>query len=147
MVTYDSFVGHKVHKLDSKNRLSIPSYMRAELGNSFCITHGNTDDRLVIRTPENWKLFMEQLQTLPSSVREMADIRFIAFAEWLSLDPNGRILLADKLKDVIGVKANDEVVVFGVSDRIEIWNKSAFEASVKESDKIDWTSVFDSHGM
>ena len=147
MVSYESFIGHKVHKLDAKNRVSIPANMRADLGGEFYITLGNDNNCLAIRTVENWKAFMEKIQTLPASVRKQAHFRFVANAERLSLDPNGRIILSEYLRNKINVESKQEIVVFGADDRVELWNKDVFYAQLEEGNSVEWADVFDEYGI
>ena len=121
--------------------------MRSDLGAEFYITLGNDNNSLAIRTVENWKQFMEQIQSLPTSVRKSAHFRFVANAERLSLDPNGRIILSEYLRNIINVESKEEIVVFGADDRIELWNKDVFYAQLDEGNSVDWASVFDQYGI
>lgn len=146
MPNYRSFTGHKVHKLDSKNRVSIPANMRSDLGNEFYITLG-TDNCLAIRTLEAWDEFMAKLQTLPETQRKAAGFHFVANAENLSLDPNGRIRISDYLRKKVGIDSENEIVIYGASDRIEIWNKDLFYSRLDECGEVDWGSVFDNFGI
>ena len=147
MPSYESFIGHKVHKLDAKNRVSIPASMRADLGSEFYITLGEDNNCLAIRTVEGWKEYMAKIQTLPSSVRKQARFRFVANAERLSLDPNGRIILSEYLRNKINVEAKQEVVIYGTDDRIELWNKDVFYAQLDEGDDVQWSDVFDEYDL
>lgn len=141
------FVDHYVHKLDSKNRVSIPAEMRNDLGKEFYITLGDEKNSLSILTEEGWDDFMQRLKKLPSSLREKAKLHYTAFAKKTSLDPNGRIILSEKFRNRINTEAGGEVVVYGSDERIEIWNKEAFYAKVEDSDNVNWAEEFDKYDI
>ena len=66
----------------------------------------------------------EKIKTLPSMTgrraRALARLLF-SWATECSMDKQGRILLPQNLRQHAGIKR--EVVIIGVSDRIEIWSK------------------------
>jgi MraZ protein len=62
----------------------------------------------------------------------MAMRRFVADAEIIELDSNGRILLNKRKKDHAGIK--QEVRFLAVDDRIEIWDKAICDEMLKAED-------------
>lgn len=140
-----SFTGHKVFKIDAKSRLSIPANMRPDLGNEFYVTLG-TDSCLRIYTMEGWDEFMETIHNFPESIKKKAEFRFVANAEMISLDANGRIILSDNLKNKGLLAGEKEVVVYGARDRIELWNKELFFERLDECEAVDWNEAFDTYG-
>lgn len=140
-----SFTGHRVHKIDAKNRLSIPAYMRHDLGEEFYITLG-TDSCLRIYTLEGWDEFMQTIHKFPESIKKKAEFRFVANAEITSLDPNGRVALSDNLRRKGFLVDEKEAVVYGSRDRIEIWNKAMFDERLDECETVDWNDAFDTYG-
>lgn len=145
MPTVRSFSGHKVHKIDAKNRLSIPADMRHDLGEEFYITLG-IDSCLCIYTFEGWDEFMETINNFPESLRKKAQFKFVANAEMTSLDPNGRVALSENLRKKGFLLDEKEAVVYGASDRIEIWKKSFFDERMDEGEEVDWSAAFDTYG-
>ena len=55
------FVGHKPCKIDAKGRISIPSSMRAPLGQSFIASRG-FGNCLALYPMEEWNKFMNKIQ-------------------------------------------------------------------------------------
>ena len=143
MISYESFIGTRIHKLDAKSRLSIPAEMRTDLGNKFYITYGFDKNCLAVRPVESWNAFMEEINKLPKSVREMAHEQFNGHAEILSLDANGRFVLSEQLRSRIQAEPKSEVMILGSSDRIEIWNAPAKKAREAAADSVDWTTAWD----
>ena len=121
------FIGEYKHTLDSKKRLSLPSKFRKEMGKQVVVTRG-LDACLFLFPERAWRGIAQKLQALPfgeASARGMA--RFLlAGAVETDIDSAGRILVPDFLKSFAGLRT--QVIVAGVSDRVEIWDESKWSA-------------------
>jgi len=115
------FIGEYQHSLDSKNRITMPSKFREELGESFVMTKG-MDDCLFIYSMNEWKIVEDKLKSLPMTSKDArAFVRFFfAGASECEIDKQGRVLIPTNLKDY--AKIEKDTVVIGVSTRIEIWS-------------------------
>lgn len=115
------FIGEYQHSLDSKNRITMPSKFREELGDSFVMTKG-MDDCLFIYSINEWKIVENKLKSLPMTSKDArAFIRFFfAGASECEIDKQGRVLIPTNLKEY--AKIEKDTVVIGVSTRIEIWS-------------------------
>ncbi len=118
-------IGEYIHTIDEKNRISMPSKFRKELGKKIIITPG-LDSCLFIFTLEEWKKVSKRLSDsetdlsfLKADKRSFNRYMFGRAAE-VEIDRIGRILIPDFLKDRIGLK--DKAAIIGVEDRVEIWN-------------------------
>ena len=114
-------IGEYLHTIDQKNRLSVPSKFRKELGKRVVVARG-LDTCLFLYPLEEWKILADRLAKLPwgkadtrSFVRTM-----IAGATDIELDALGRILLPDYLKVYGALK--ETAMVVGLYNRVEIWN-------------------------
>ena len=120
------FYGEYEHALDKKGRIIIPSKFR-EIAKShyverFFITRG-LDKCLFMFAEEEWKnqeLKFKNLSFTKKESRSFNRLFFSGTAE-IELDGQGRILVPKYLKDYAGVKK--DVVIIGVSNRIEIWSR------------------------
>lgn len=121
-----SFMGTYQNNVDPKGRVSIPVKFREALGERFFITKG-FDRCIDIHTAPGWESLTEKLQKLSVTKRDMRDfVRFIfGNAAEVELDKQGRILLPSLLRETVGIEK--EVVVMGVGNKIEIWDKAAWE--------------------
>ena len=128
-------IGEYLHTIDNKNRLSVPSKFRKELGGTVVVTRG-LDKCLFLYTVGEWKVLADKLAKLPlgksatrSFVRTM-----IAGATDLEIDSLGRILLPDYLKVYSGL--SEAAVIIGLYNRVEIWNPeiwNKYSLGAKES--------------
>lgn len=125
------FLGEFTHKLDSKNRIMMPSEFRDSLTNNFYITKG-PENSLVIYTEEE---FVKQSQRLDEKINENKKNRaikrlFFSSTVKTSLDKQGRVLLNKNLRDYSGIV--DEAMIIGNNTTIELWDKDRWQAYIDE---------------
>ena len=125
------FLGEFTHKVDSKNRIMMPSEFRENLIGDFYITKG-PENSLIIYTEEE---FVKQSQKLDEKINESKKNRaikrlFFSSTVKMSLDKQGRILLNKNLKDYSGIK--DEAMIIGNNTTIELWDRGRWQAYIDE---------------
>ncbi len=126
-------MGEYQHSLDSKGRLIIPAKFRENIGEGAVITRG-LDNCLFLFPIAEWKILEEKLKALPLT---KADARqfvrfFFSGASECEFDKQGRITLPQNLRTYGEI--DKDVVVIGVSNRIEIWSKERWEKYVLEAE-------------
>jgi len=127
------FMGEYQHSLDEKGRLIVPSKFREPLGGRCVVTRG-LDKCLFLYPEPEWRAMEEKLRQLPLTQRDArAFVRFFfSGATDLELDKQGRIMIPASLREYAALEK--DVVVIGVSTRVEIWAKSVWEAYVDEAE-------------
>lgn len=130
------FIGEYQHNVDAKGRLIVPAKFREGLGDSFVVTKG-LDGCLFAYPNVEWGIFEDKLRKLPLT---SADARkfvryFFSSAIECEIDAQGRILLPASLRDYAGIKK--EVVSIGVSNRVEIWDKTAWQSYNDDENYVD----------
>lgn len=120
------FIGEYLHTIDTKGRVIIPSKFRDELGSKFIVTKG-LDNCLFVYPQGEWKNFENKLKQLPLTSRDArAFVRlFFSGAIECELDKQGRITISQTLRE--HAKMNKDVVIIGVSTRVEIWSKEEWD--------------------
>lgn len=121
------FIGEYRHNIDDKNRVTIPSKFREDLGDVFVLTKG-LDNCLFIYPYKEWSAFEEKLKNLPltnQNARKFARF-FLSGAVECNVDKQGRILIPTPLRNYSGIIK--DVYFIGMSNRIEIWSSSEWEA-------------------
>lgn len=123
-------VGQHKHKLDSKSRLSLPAKLRKELGNTIIVTHG-LDQCLFVYPTKEWKNFSHRISELSMGQADTrAFTRFmLSSAVEVEVDKSGRILIPDHLRTY--AKLDEQVVIAGVYNRLELWGESAWDEYIK----------------
>lgn len=134
-----NFTGVYRHSLDSKGRLVVPSKFRDKLGGSFMLGRG-FDECLIIYTMEEWDVFADKLNALPSNdpdARRLVRYFFNGTLE-IEIDSNGRALLPKELLDECkecGIDKEHKNVVFaGHGKRAELWAEAKYDAAFAPED-------------
>lgn len=118
-------IGEYTHTIDDKNRLSMPSKFRQEMGKKVVLTPG-LDSCIFVFAMKEWEKISGKLSE--SSMLSADSRSFNRFllggAVEAEIDSIGRILIPDFLKERAGLK--NKTVVIGVQTRAEIWNEKAW---------------------
>ena len=119
-------LGEFNHSIDEKGRLIIPAKLRDDLGDSFVICNG-LEGCLFVYSQEEWNKFVAELETLPRMSKDARIFKryFFGSASEGSFDKQGRVLVPPSLRKAAGLEK--DVVLVGVQDRIEIWDKALWE--------------------
>lgn len=120
------FLGEYLHLFDSKNRISVPSKFRKDLGRVVVVTRG-LDNCLYLYARKAWE---KEARLYAAGVNGSAARRalarlFLAGSFEVDVDSGGRVLVPENLKSFAGIK--DKAIIAGVADRIEIWEEGAWK--------------------
>lgn len=124
------FYGEFAHALDRKGRLIIPARFREVFREHYVdnvyVTRG-LDRCLFLYPEEEWRAQEAKLKTLPVTSSEARKFNrlFFAGASEVAIDKQGRLLVPKYLKEYAGIKK--DVVIIGVSNRIEIWSQEQWQ--------------------
>ena len=120
------FYGEFEHSIDRKGRLILPAKFREVAKNQFVekffITRG-LDKCLFMFSEEEWRSQENKFKTMSFTKQQTRTFNRLLFsgAVEVSFDKQGRILVPQYLKDFAEIKR--DVMIVGVSNRIEIWAK------------------------
>lgn len=129
-----SFIGNFEAKFDEKGRVFVPSAYRKMLPDgerSRLAMRRSADEKHIVLYPEG--VWQRQLEALRERLDEwnpqdqMLLAQFVADAEWLDFDSQGRVLLGKK--HLQAIEASGEVIFVGMIDRIAVWSKEVYEKS------------------
>lgn len=124
------FYGEYVHSIDRKGRLILPAKFReaakAHFIEKFFLTRG-LDNCLFMFSEEEWRTQESKFKAISFTKLEARTFNRLYFSGAVEVifDSQGRILLPQFLKDFAQIKK--EVVIVGVSSRVEIWAKDKWE--------------------
>ena len=126
------FLGEHEHTLDEKNRLTLPAKFRDSFAGGGVVTRG-MDGCLYGYTKADWEnLVTTRLAELDPLSREgrLMQRYFFSAAASADLDRQGRVPVPASLAQAAGL--DREVVVAGVYDHLEIWDRAAWREHLKE---------------
>ena len=138
------FHGEYEHSLDKKGRLILPAKIReaakSHYVEKFYMTRG-LDSCIFVFAEDEWRTQETKFKSLPFTSREARRFNRMFFSGAVEVVPDGqgRILIPKFLKDYAGIRK--DVVIAGVSNRIEIWDKDAWFKFYNETkDSFEETS-------
>jgi MraZ protein len=122
-----AFTGTFEHTLDAKNRLTIPSKFRAELSKGVYLSRA-IENVISLYPAQTYTAMADQAlahftNPLSAQARETRRLLF-GTAQETELDSAGRVMLTPRFLEHAGI--GREVVITGVGDCLEIWERSAW---------------------
>jgi MraZ protein len=125
-------LGAHEHTLDDKNRLTLPARFRAAFAGGVVVTRG-MDGCLYAYRQEDWNSLVEnRLATLDPLSKEGRRMQrfFFSGASEVEPDRQGRVMIPAALIEHAGL--GREVVVAGVRDHLEIWDRAKWRQELNE---------------
>jgi MraZ protein len=125
-------LGAHEHTIDDKNRLTLPAKYREAFIDGIVITRGLDGCLFAYRRPD-WDRLVESrlapLDPLSPETRRLERF-FYAGATEAELDKQGRVMIPAQL--IEHAQLGRDVVVAGVNDRLEIWDRAAWRRELAE---------------
>jgi MraZ protein len=135
------FSGWFEHAIDSKGRVSVPSTFREtvqETGDDrLFATQSLSAPCIEVYPAVVWQELLKRLAALPQSDKRVIRYRrlFVSSAQLMSIDKAGRVLIPASLRSRLNL--DKDVMFAGNVDKMEIWDRAAFEAYASEEDPQD----------
>ncbi len=121
-------------RIDDKNRITVPARLRPAFEDGVFVTRG-LDSCLIVFTRDGWDVFVEaqsvRIDSLTREGRQMERYLFGAALEG-ELDRQGRIALPPALLKHAAL--DRDIVILGVRDRLEIWDRDAWQSEFTETE-------------
>ena len=125
-------LGEFEHTIDDKNRLTLPAKFREAFAGGVVVTRG-LEGCLAAYPREGWERmvasWLDPLSPFSKESRQMHRYYYAGAAEDTP-DKQGRVTIPSSLLGHAGVER--EVVVAGVGDHLEIWDRAAWAMQLKE---------------
>jgi MraZ protein len=122
---------------DAKGRVMLPVAFKKQLAsvleNGFVMKRSIFSKSLELYPMATWNEMVKEVNKLNKFVKK--NVEFIRMFNYgvmpVELDASGRLLISKELMVFSGIKKN--VVMAAAGDRIEIWDKKAYDKFVKDS--------------
>ncbi len=130
-----TLTGTYTRNLDDKRRIAVPKRLREDFGEKeltcLYIAPG-TDRSLALYAPAAFELLAARMAGKSSNRAEVRNYLrlFYARAEKVDLDSQGRVRIPDRLAEIAELQG--EVVLLGVQDHAEVWNKELWDAFLEQ---------------
>ena len=133
------FIGQHARTIDAKNRIQLPSQLRAAIdperdGAGLFLTPGEDPRTLSIFTERGFEALSSRIETETMSDPESRqfELQFYAMASFVELDKQGRIVVPDRLRKL--ARLGEEIYLVGRKFRIDVWSRPEFDRALG----IDW---------
>jgi MraZ protein len=137
-----TFRGTFDYTLDAKNRLTVPAKFRPALSDGGVLAKG-TERCLSLWTPEAFETYVESFLADMHPLDPRADklTRYFQASSFdAPLDGAGRVMVPKELLEHAGL--TKDVVVAGVGNRLEIWDRAAWAAYDEQLDITELIAPF-----
>ncbi len=134
---YTQFKGQSRIIVDQKGRISIPVKFRnllaPEARDSLVLLQG-LETCIYAYPSDEWERMTKIFEGMSRNIKEKYKFnrRWALLATPVQFDPQGRIALPQNLREFASIE--NEAIVGGSVDHLEIWNPSKLEKSVRESE-------------
>jgi MraZ protein len=133
------FTGQYERTIDAKNRIQLPSQLRAAIGSGgektvLYVTLGEHRNTLSIFPEPAFEALASRMETeyLPGPESRRFELQFYALSTTVEMDKQGRIVLPERLRKKAGL--GEEIFLVGQKSRIDVWNRSDLDRATG----IDW---------
>jgi MraZ protein len=131
------FAGEYLCKVDEKGRFIVPSPIREQLesgGQAVVFLKGPEQSLLIYSTPE-WERVLERTKTSLDEDQSRLFMHFVVSEAGTSeLDKAGRILIPGRLRKMVPVDEDQEVILVGLYHRMELWNPSEWRRYIARTE-------------
>ncbi len=133
-----NFAGQYYCKIDEKGRFVVPTHIREDIeanGNSLMFLKSQDLPVLAYTKPE-WDACLQKAKdTLDEDQRRLFMYHMVSEATPSDMDRAGRILIPSRLRKLIPVDEDQEVVIVGMFHRLEVWNPSEWRLYARKNEE------------
>jgi MraZ protein len=119
-------LGTHSYALDPKGRVSLPARFREAFADGCWLTIGQ-DNCLYVFPRAEWERRAAEVGSplLSDAAGRAYGRMFFGKAHEAELDSQGRVTIPGRLREEVGI--TKDVIVLGVMDRMEIWDRAAYD--------------------
>nr|WP_155285339.1 division/cell wall cluster transcriptional repressor MraZ [Capnocytophaga felis] len=123
-------------KIDAKGRITLPAPLKKQLGDleaGFVLKRSDFQRCVDFYTMDQWNLEMQKVNSLNRYVKENNDFirKFMSGVKLIEIDSVGRMLVPRDLLEYAQI--DKEIVMSALGNRVEIWDKTAYEKAIYTS--------------
>lgn len=131
------FAGEYLCKVDEKGRFILPSPIREQIeadGQAVVFLKG-PEQSLLIYSAKEWKQVLERTKTSLDDDQSRLFMHFVVSEAGTSdIDKTGRILIPGRLRKMVPLDDDQEVILVGLYHRMEIWNPSEWRRYIARTE-------------
>jgi MraZ protein len=135
------FAGEYLCKVDEKGRFIVPSPIREQLeleGNGVVFLKG-PDQSLWVYSSNEWNKVLDRTKTKLDEDQSRLFMHFVVSEVGTSdVDKTGRVLIPGRLRKLVPMDEDQEIILVGLYHRLEVWNPAEWRRYISRTeDKYD----------
>ncbi len=127
-------IGSFTHSIDEKGRMIFPLKFREEMTSPMLVTRWRDGCLAVFTQAEFMKIYEKMNDKSESADEDITELARTLLSGTSEIEPDkqGRVLIPAELRALAGIAK--DVVVAGLMNRVEIWDKARWETRSDKSD-------------
>jgi MraZ protein len=131
------FAGEYLCKVDDKGRFIVPSPIREQIeaeGQAVTFLKG-PEQSLLIYSLKEWEKVLDRTKTTLDEDQSRLFMHFVVSEAGTSeIDKTGRILIPGRLRKLIPLDEDLEIILVGMYHRLEVWNPSEWRRFIARTE-------------
>ena len=131
------FAGEYLCKMDEKGRFIVPSPIREQIesGGQAVVFLKGPEQSLLIYSTKEWEQVLGRTKASLDEDQSRLFMHFVVSEAGTSeLDKAGRILIPGRLRKMVPVDEDQEVILVGLYHRLELWNPSEWRRYIARTE-------------
>ena len=131
------FAGEYLCKVDEKGRFIVPPTVREQIeaSNQGVVFLKGPEQSLWIYTNGEWDKVLDRMKAKLDDDQSRLFMHFVVSEAGTSeIDKAGRVLIPGRLRKLIPLDEEQEVILVGMYHRLEVWNPSEWRRYVSKSE-------------
>jgi MraZ protein len=131
------FAGEYLCKVDEKGRFIVPSPIREQMeadGQAVMFLKG-AEQSLLLYSMKEWEQVLERTKSSLDEDQSRLFMHFVVSEAGSSdIDKTGRILIPGRLRKLVPVDEDQEIILVGLYHRMELWNPSEWRRYIARTE-------------
>ena len=131
------FAGEYLCKVDEKGRFLVPSPIREQLeteGSSVVFLKG-PEQSLWLYSAAEWEKVLDRTRTKLDENQSRLFMHFVVSEAGTSdVDKTGRILIPGRLRKIVPIDDEQEIILVGLYHRVELWNPAEWRRYITKTE-------------
>lgn len=139
--------GQHFHNMDKKGRVFIPAKFREELGSRVVLCRSIDKKNCVcVYRSEDYQALIAKISEKPSKIKNPL-FRYLSSSVEVEYDAQGRVNIPQNLRTPANLSDEEQLIIVGASEKVEIWTTSAWDEVNSEDLSDDILDLIDEAGI
>ena len=129
------FAGEYLCKVDEKGRFIVPSPIREQVESEGQAVKG-PEESILLYSMKEWERVLERTKATLDEEQSRLFMHFVVSEAGTSeIDKAGRILIPGRLRKLVPLEDDGEIILVGLYHRMELWNPGEWRRYIARSEE------------